>query len=129
MPKHSCCQQKKCLFWALLFVHSEIKVFALNKSTGCSSFSTYELVVDVVECRWCRWYVWMFHLRFKKWLSVLCHHNMFLSLFTMNQIYDCFRCTKALAILLGEMRGDNSFTFYTNLLEQLPRNNLDNPFG
>ena len=41
----------------------------------------------------------VFQLKLKKWLPTLCPYNMFLSLFAMNQRYDCLRRMKALAII------------------------------
>ena len=45
----------------------------------------------------------MFQIRFKKQLSVLCPHNLFLLIFAMNQRYGCFRCLKALPIIRIKM--------------------------
>ena len=99
-----CCARWVSLFFFFFFelqienlvclgcVHVFLSCFYAVKS---KLFSVYELVVDVVECRWC---VWMFHLRFKIWLSTLCLHNTFMPLFAMNQIYGCLRCMKALDI-------------------------------
>ena len=75
-------------------------LFHLYTVTLKFSFSTYELVVKVVECRW---YVFLFQLRLKKWLSALCPHNVFLSLFAMNERCGCVRCMKTLAIIRIEM--------------------------
>ena len=75
-------------------------LFHLYTVTLKFSFSTYELVVKVVECRW---YVFLFQLRFKKWLSALCPHNVFLSLFAMNERCGCVRCMKTLAIIRIKM--------------------------
>ena len=51
-----------------------VELFHLYTVTLKLLFSTYELVVEIVECRW---YVWMFQLRFKKQLSALCSRNIF----------------------------------------------------
>ena len=104
-----CCARWVSLFFSFFFelqienlvclgcVHVFLSCFYAVKS---KLFSVYELVVDVVECRWC---VWMFHLRFKIWLSTLCLHNTFMPLFAMNQIYGCLLCMKALDIIRIKM--------------------------
>ena len=56
-------------------------------------FSSSKLACEVRECTW---YAWMFQLRFKEKLSVLCLCDMFLSLFAMNQRYDCLPCMKTI---------------------------------